>query len=119
MWPLTVVPESWMRPPGYVSGYCSKSHSKPSVFAVRVAVCPAPSPATDVLRQKRRFLYVSGTVIVPAVCSQLICPDSAFSGWQPSSGGENEQPSRHSPVHMFGNGSHLPLHTFSPSVPSL
>ena len=86
--------------------------------APSVSVWPAPSVATFVFRQNRRPLYASGTWIALVEPSQLIWPETAFSGWQPSAAG-NSQPERHSPVQTFGSGSHLVLHWFSPREPSL
>ena len=64
--------------------------------------------ATDVFRQKRSGASSDGTSSVPVVPFQLIWPESAFSGRQPSvlPGFCAGQPSRHRPVHCTGSGSH-------------
>jgi len=62
-------------------------------------VSPAARFATRVLRQKRRSLNASGTVIaVVPLLTVMIVPVTAFSGRPPSATGGAKRVSRHVPV---------------------
>src|SRR5262249_32486510 len=84
----------------------SSSHSAPRTPVGKVAVWPAESDATVVLRQKRILPSAAGTSIGSARIPfpVKIAPLSAFSGRPPSAGGLNRG-SRQVPVHTFGSGS--------------
>ena len=70
-----------------------------------VAVWPAASVATDVLRQKRILPSAAGTSIAPVAPSLTMksVPVSAFSGLPPSAGGL-KRGSRQVPVHVAAAG---------------
>src|SRR5215472_15859765 len=73
------------------------------VESPRLTKLPPVSPATVVLRQKRRFAYcaVSCGVVDPRLTVKIV-PPSAFSGFPPSAGGLNLG-SRHVPVQVGGS----------------
>src|SRR5215471_1242264 len=84
----------------------SSSHSAPRTPVGNVAVWPAESDATAVLRQNRIFPSADGTSMgslrIPFTVK--IDPLTAFSGRPPSAGGL-KRGSRHVPVHTVGSGS--------------
>jgi hypothetical protein len=103
--PVTVVDDSWNSPRGRKPLSASTSHSKPSVWLPGASVLdwPAPRLVTAVLRQRRMFLYVEGTVMSdePELTTNS-WPVSAFCGRPPSPGGLNRG-SAHVPVHATGS----------------
>src|SRR5215472_1756392 len=73
------------------------------VWSPRLTKLLPVSPATAVLRQKRRFAYcaVICGVVVPRLTVKIV-PPRAFSGLPPSAGGL-KRGSRQVPVHVGGS----------------